>query len=559
MPPAAPPAPVSRASRADSSLPDWAAQLIALYESTAHNQFILTGNVYDRFALGGELRGLDEFLREALLPRFDVVLSYDLGNGIRVASGESIVASWPSRPAQLPRQPRAAIELLTHFFRYAANLARLGKRSLQVGCAIQAGDLVVPSVAGGVDHDLGAMALLIREWSRDDLLRESRLATFVVSENRNDLHPLIVQNPRAAHLEIPMPSADELERALGTLAPRYPTALSRYATELERPAERLAGATLSAVEALLKTREHERKPLDEAALAELKRDLVERDCNGLIEFVEPDRSLSDYAGQPAVVDWLRGDIALWRRGELAAMPMGYLLCGPVGTGKTFLVECLAGEAGVPVVRLRNFRDRWVGSTEGNLERIFRLLHALGRCYVFVDEADQALGRRSAGSGDSGVGGRVYSMLADEMSDTRNRGRIVWILASSRPDLIEVDLKRPGRIDVVLPLFPSQSPDEGLSLIRAFARARGLGLEGSDLAALRPLAPPQLTPGAAEALVVKAYRATRTREVSARDAFEACLRDYRPPVAPDAMAFQIELAAREASDLAFVPEAYRVER
>ena len=45
---------------------------------------------------------------------------------------------------------------------------------------------------------------------------------------------------------------------------------------------------------------------------------------------------------------MRQDIALWSQGDLGAMPMGYLLCGPVGTGKTFLVECLAGEAGVPV-------------------------------------------------------------------------------------------------------------------------------------------------------------------------------------------------------------------
>jgi hypothetical protein len=50
--------------------------------------------------------------------------------------------------------------------------------------------------------------------------------------------------------------------------------------------------------------------------------------------------------------------------------MGYLLCGPVGTGKTYMVECLAGDAGVPVVKLKNFRDKWIGSTEGNLEKIF---------------------------------------------------------------------------------------------------------------------------------------------------------------------------------------------
>ena len=41
-----------------------------------------------------------------------------------------------------------------------------------------------------------------------------------------------------------------------------------------------------------------------------------------------------------------------------------------------------------------------------------------------------------GSGDSGLSGRLYSMIAQEMSDTANRGRVLWLLASSRPDLIE---------------------------------------------------------------------------------------------------------------------------
>src|ERR1700721_666642 len=147
------------------------------------------------------------------------------------------------------------------------------------------------------------------------------------------------------------------------------------------------------------------------------------------------------------------------------MPMGYLLCGPVGTGKTYTPECPPGEAGVPGVKLKNFRDKWVGSTEGNLERIFRLLHALGRCFVFIDEADQALGKRNSQADDGGISGRVYSMIAEEMSNTANRGKLIWVLASSRPDLIEVDLKRPGRIDVKIPLFPTATPAEGLELIR----------------------------------------------------------------------------------------------
>ena len=130
--------------------------------------------------------------------------------------------------------------------------------------------------------------------------------------------------------------------------------------------------TVSSLESLVKIRHHEGKPLGDTDLARIKKELVERDSAGLIEFIESKRTLDDYHGQEALKTWLRQDIALWRAGDLKALPMGYLLCGPVGTGKTYLVECLAGEAGVPVVKLKNFRDRWVGSSEGNLEKIFRL-------------------------------------------------------------------------------------------------------------------------------------------------------------------------------------------
>jgi SpoVK/Ycf46/Vps4 family AAA+-type ATPase len=245
--------------------------------------------------------------------------------------------------------------------------------------------------------------------------------------------------------------------------------------------------------------------------------------------------------------------------DVQAMPMGYLLCGPVGTGKTYLVECLAGDAGVPVVKLKNFRDKWVGSTEGNLEKIFRLLKGLGRCFVFIDEADQALGTRDAGTGDSGLSGRIYGMFAEQMSNPANRGRIVWILASSRPDLIEVDLKRPGRVDVKIPIFPTTTPAEGFTLIRALARRRDVELAESDFASIEPLIPKLLTPGAAEAIAVKLYRSVRVDGLTPVDALRDVLDGYQQPVPPDVMEFQIALAAREASDGDFVPEPFRHHR
>ncbi len=222
-----------------------------------------------------------------------------------------------------------------------------------------------------------------------------------------------------------------------------------------------------------------------------------------------------------------------------------------------MVECLAGEAGVPVVKLKNFRDKWVGSTEGNLEKIFRLLQALGRCYVFIDEADQAIGRRDSGGSDSGISGRIYSMLAEEMGSSTRRGKLIWILASSRPDLIEVDLKRPGRVDVKIPLFPTTDARESFDLLRMLCRRRQVPLGEAEFDAVREAMPLLLTPGAAETLVVKIYRIVRTESKSPLDALRSALVDYQNPVPLETLQAQITLAVREASDLEFVPSQFRI--
>lgn len=307
---------------------------------------------------------------------------------------------------------------------------------------------------------------------------------------------------------------------------------------------------------MLKAKEHAGQKIVADDLVELKKQLVEKDCNGLIEFIQPTRTLNDLYGVEKVKAWLRQDIALWQKNDLQAIPKGYLLCGPVGTGKTFLAECIAGEAGVPVVKLKNFRDKWVGSTEGNLEKIFRLLQAMGRAYVFIDEADQAIGRRQASDGDSGISGRIYSMLAEEMGSSANRGKLIWILASSRPDLIEVDLKRPGRVDVKIPLFPTVDARETFELLRMLCTRRGIEVGEDSFSQVQASLPLLLTPGAAEALAVKIYRIVRTESCTPLDALKSALMDYQNPVSLETLQFQIDLAVREATDLEFVPLQFR---
>lgn len=534
-------------------LPAWVQTVIDLYNSQAHNQFILTGNVNDRLPLPAEAApagvGLAEYLQQTVIPRYEVVLRYDLGNGLRVERGGQIFGQWPGAETP-PRAPRGAIEFVTAYLRYCSNLANLGQSRIKVAVILTDADLFLHNDDRGSESN--AAAFLVREWSRDPALTRHDLVSFVLAENLTELHPILRQNPNAARVEIPLPGPSEIEAWLAAHRASRPLALGAVADRLAATAESLAGATLAALDRLVRLAEHRREPLQGPELGRFKAEIIERECPGLLEFLPPKLNLNRLHGQEPLKRHLRQNLSLWQAGRLDLIPQGYLLCGPVGTGKTFVVKCLAGEAGAPVVVLKNFRDKWYGSTEGNLEKIFRTLRALGRCCVFIDEADQSLGRRDSGGTEPGVSGRIYAMLAQEMSDPANRGRLLWILATSRPDLVEVDLKRPGRVDVKIPLFPTATADESWQLIRGLGAARGVSLPESIPAECEGRTPDLMTPGEVDALLTQIQREAVATGSTPLAALSRRFAHYLRPVPESVLWEQTRLAIAECSDADFIP-------
>ncbi len=121
--------------------------------------------------------------------------------------------------------------------------------------------------------------------------------------------------------------------------------------------------------------------------------------------------------------------------------------------------------------MKNFRSQWQGVTEGNLEKILKVLHAMWPVGVIIDEADAFLGDRNQ-EGDSGTSNRVFAQLASFMGNTEYRGKIVWFLLTSRPDLLPVDLKRQGRAEVHIPLFYPTDEDEIRQMFTILAKKMG---------------------------------------------------------------------------------------
>jgi hypothetical protein len=437
-----------------------------LFRSGSAAQFILHGNVFDVVPAGGKLLSVPIFLEQVMFATYDVVLRYDRSRGVRATRGADDWGEWlqgalgrEANSMTLMREPGAALELIDRYLLRTLNLQALpgapASAPKRIAVIVEFAAFVVPrGDAAHLGGPFAANTVKVLGWANDPAIVQSNIVTVQISEALHDLSDLVVDNPHVAALHIPLPDEAEMGAYMKALAAtQFPDVEARSDVPLDVLASRLTGLSRVGARTAISLALGTDRRITNEWLGQIKKDLIEREAQGLLDFIESTFTLDNVAGHDAVKAWLREDASLLKKGALRALPMGYLIAGRIGTGKTFLVQCWAGELGIPCVVFKNFRDRWVGATESNLEKIFAILRALGQVVVFVDEADQASGRREGGDGDSGLSGRVYSMLAKEMSETRNRGRIIWVFATSRPDLVEVDLKRQGRLDVHIPLFP----------------------------------------------------------------------------------------------------------
>jgi SpoVK/Ycf46/Vps4 family AAA+-type ATPase len=203
-------------------------------------------------------------------------------------------------------------------------------------------------------------------------------------------------------------------------------------------------------------------------IARRKREILERECFGLVEFVEPEHGFEVVGGMDEVKKDLTVVADNIRNGRTSRVPMGILFTGPMGTGKTFVAEAFAKECGLTTIKLKNFRSKWVGATEGNLEKVLTVIRAIGQVVLIIDEGDRAFGNTD-GEGDGGTSSRVIARIKEFMSDTSNRGRILFLVMTNRPDKLDVDLKRAGRLDRKIPFLYPQTPDEVENVARASVR------------------------------------------------------------------------------------------
>jgi transitional endoplasmic reticulum ATPase len=430
----------------------------------------------------------------------------------------------------------------------------------------------------------------------------------LVCASLSEIHPSLNTNPRIAAIEVPFPDEAARAQLVAQSAPHMPkeqqglvakhTAGLRLleidsivaeqpaaglpeeerkalalqllgdAPDAKQRAEMYAGVTAG------KTREeiafmilgHSAPASGENPLAammaiigERKREIIQRSCGDLIEFLDPSYGLDAVGGYDQIKAELMKIAATIKTGDRKLAPMGLLAVGAMGAGKTFVIKAFLKEAGLPGVVLKNFRSKWVGSTESNLERVLKIVRAMSPIALVIDEGDRSFGGGGeAGETDGGTSSRVIARIKDFMSDPDNRGHVLTILMTNRPDKLDVDIKRPGRLDRKIPFFYVDTAEDRLRIVRAILSRNGAALpDGGDAALLPSLEPLAGYSNAdLEAIALLALDIARNESANLDvPHLQQAIADFIPPQHGDMIQLMELLAVQESSRRSLLPERF----
>ncbi|HEX8809384.1 MAG TPA: AAA family ATPase, partial [Xanthobacteraceae bacterium] len=241
------------------------------------------------------------------------------------------------------------------------------------------------------------------------------------------------------------------------------------------------------------------RKVDPAIVAKEKRRVVARE--GILEWFDPlPGGLDAVGGLDNLKAWLTARASAYsskaREYGLPA-PKGAMLVGVPGCGKSLTAKAIATAWNVPLLRLDlgALKSKFVGDSEANLRKAFRIIEVIGRCVVWLDEIEKALQGATSGSADGGVSSDALGAILSWMQD--RRGEAFVIATANDVSALPPELLRKGRFDELWFVdLPTET--ERAAILAATLKTHGRtvagiesiaqqteGFTGAELAALVP--------------------------------------------------------------------------
>jgi SpoVK/Ycf46/Vps4 family AAA+-type ATPase len=357
--------------------------------------------------------------------------------------------------------PTAALEVLRQMC-LCSRLTHKDKPFLRENLLviIEAADLILPEGEIGNLSDADRHRVSIcHDWLSDPGFANGDDAVVFLAESRSLIHHRVARLPQVIEVTTPSPD-EEVRRHFITWFNRTrpdEAEMKLWASQKELAAC-TAGLSIQALMQLLKGAVHQQRKLTQQEVIEKVGDYIKSQLGEeMIEFKKPEHSLDDVIGFARLKDFLRAElIPRVASKDTDALP-GAAVCGAIGSGKTFIFEAVAAELDMVVLVLKSIRSKWYGQTDVLFERLKRVLEALSKVLIFVDEADTQFG--GVGPETHSTERRLTGKIQAMMSDPKLRGRVVWLLMTARIHLLSPDIRRPGRVgDLIIPILDPEGED-----------------------------------------------------------------------------------------------------
>ena len=583
---------------ATDPLPPWADAVRQKYLAGEATVFVLYRNVFDRYIADGKAYSLMDFLSGPLLKdNKPTIIELSVDRGVRYLQG-STSEDRQSLYAELESKGLGGV--------FDALERRMRANRSTAILIPYAGAIFPASDPSFLSMDERAALTALHRWSLDDSLSAADNVVLLITESLAEINPALLTNPRVAAVEIPMPNRDERAAGIRHYAPNMSEAhMARLAdhtaglrviqlasivagegpglslgdrhkligqllagtANAEERAHKLAsitaGMTPDEIRQLIDPTKQPSENVDPdeemlGAVRRRKRELIEKECAGLIEFIEPRDGLESVGGNDRIKQELLAIARGITSGDRTRAPMGILAVGPMGAGKTFVIKAFLKDAGLSGVALKNFRSKWQGSTESNLERVLATVKAMGPIAMVIDEGDRSFGNDSSGETDGGTNSRVIARLKEFMSDPENRGQVLFILMTNRPDRLDTDIKRPGRLDRKIPFFYAQNGAERAAIVQAILRRYG-AKDRLDSAQIEGHCEPldNYSNADLEAVALLALEFAERLDCPLNESiFGQAVADFIPPQEQDMIRFMELLAVSETSRRSLMPDRFK---
>ncbi len=468
--------------------PQFAGRIIEKYLSSQSTAFVIYGNTKDVYPVQeGRYVHLVEFLIESLIkpskpsaPK--VVIIYDPAEGITFHNPldrEDISSRiGEERLAKILAASRAdivtALDTMRRLVKPDDDAIPAKNITKPFAVIIKHAEAVAPSqqYVSMADPDR-LKVITLENWLSEDRFVISNNIVFLISETLGGVNDRVVELPYVSAINIERPSGVERRSFLSSLA-KTETAINP--DDLDQLTFSSAGLSLLSIRQIVNQASYRGIKVNPAHIFEKAREIIEKELEGHVSFLSLDYGFEKVLGSKSLINRLN-ELKIFLNGsDPELMPVGILVPGANGVGKTFIFKAFAKECGWIAVELKNVRGQYVGQTESNWERIRSALEAMGKVMVFYDEADTEIGGRGPQTHE--VDRRLFGSMLRMMSDPNNRGRIVWIIITARPDRLEPDIKRSGRAGEHIPVFDIHGAEREGYVGALFSRA-GVDLDGID--------------------------------------------------------------------------------